>query len=368
MSFYSEFIERCEEEYVNAIDLKVKATINPGIYKQVQEMAQGDIEKWSVSFKYFYDLAQSMRKAKIIRFSGQQAKLFLNTPRCAGQDYTHWLRLPYPLVWLNLDEPFQWTTFESYTPDMVGPFSQYKPLPSDRQNLAVKVRGILLEDKNVHDAFCEGTLIHPTNEAAKLTFEQDRIKPENIKGSIKFKDIDEEIPMRTIERIIGIHFISPLSETVFNEDSTCILIMRDGTLKFGGAEAYRQHRDQMITFVIHAINYLTSPSMKLVHREPDQALQRKRQRSGKEPLPGWYEIVWRKQINDYSKKKESDIVYHHSFRYDVRGNFASYTKGPMAGRVIWRPAHQRGLANSLYKPKVYRGENQPGQLEEIWRG
>jgi hypothetical protein len=106
-------------------------------------------------------------------------------------------------------------------------------------------------------------------------------------------------------------------------------------------------------WAVHFMNFLSSPSVKLVRQEHSEALQKKRKKSGKKPLPGWYEITYRKVIQDYTKDKIATGI-HHSFRYDVRGHFKTFTKGRMAGRVVWCPPHQRGLKHELYKPKIYK--------------
>lgn len=111
---------------------------------------------------------------------------------------------------------------------------------------------------------------------------------------------------------------------------------------------------QIIAWTIHMLNYLTSPSVVLERKEHSPELQKSREKKGKPLLPGWYEITYRKK-NYRSVVPSSGVPgTHHSFRYDVRGHFMSFTKGRLAGRVIWCPDHQRGLANDLYRPKSYR--------------
>lgn len=102
---------------------------------------------------------------------------------------------------------------------------------------------------------------------------------------------------------------------------------------------------------IHIMNYLTSPSIMLERKEHDAALQRARIKRGRGTLKDWYEIRYSKTIAQPTGLGPSG--FHHSFRYDVRGHFAHIKKGRLAGRSIWIPAHQRGLANQTYRPKVY---------------
>jgi hypothetical protein len=79
------------------------------------------------------------------------------------------------------------------------------------------------------------------------------------------------------------------------------------------------------------MNFLSSPSVKLVFQEPSAALNKKRQRSGKKLLPGFYEITYRRLIKDYNKDKISQKAYTHRFRYRVRGHFKRFTWGCLMG-------------------------------------
>jgi len=42
----------------------------------------------------------------------------------------------------------------------------------------------------------------------------------------------------------------------------------------------------------------------------------------------------------------------HAIRYDVRGHFRRLA----GGKTTWVRAHQRGLSNELYVPKVYKAD------------
>ena len=55
-------------------------------------------------------------------------------------------------------------------------------------------------------------------------------------------------------------------------------------------------RHEYDVFESVAKGYVTETSVKLVRNEHDVALQKARQRRGQEPLPGWYEITYRKHI------------------------------------------------------------------------
>lgn len=123
----------------------------------------------------------------------------------------------------------------------------------------------------------------------------------------------------------------------------------------GRLDDLHQH---FVVMAVHIMNYLTSPSIILERKEVAEALQRARIKRGRLPLPGWYEIKYAKTRN--APRPGTGQGAAHSFRYDVRGHFKHIKIGRLAGRVVWCPAHQRGLAHSTYRPKSYRiekGEN-----------
>ena len=162
-----------------------------------------------------------------------------------------------------------------------------------------------------------------------------------------------EVQRHEIERVFQVHFFLHDQDTLASTDSAGLIVTTDNRL------LYAQHgtvetRKRMLAWAVHVINFLSSPSVKLAYQPPSAALNKKRERNGKEPLPGYYEITYRREIKDYSKDKISAKKFEHSFRYDVWGGFAHFKLGRMAGRVVWRPAHQRVLKNSTYNPKGYR--------------
>ena len=166
----------------------------------------------------------------------------------------------------------------------------------------------------------------------------------------------EGIDYTTVERLFHVVFLMPLQDFPMNIHSFTIGVLKDNTIwcaKRTSTEAVLTKAQQ---WVIHLINFLSSPGVKLVARQPDAALQKARARRGKAPLPGWYEITYRSNLGEYTKDKKSTQVWHHSFRYDVRGHFNADTS-----QAAGRP---RGLdqqpstrpKNPLYKPKGYKQE------------
>jgi hypothetical protein len=248
--------------------------------------------------------------AQMIRISKQQAEVFLTIPAIEGQD-ARWMHLPFPKTFLQFDSPM---IFDNY---ISGDLEVAKSTQ--------RVHGALLLE-------------------AKTTPEEQG----------KIVDMYGQI-VEDVDTYFQIVWLMPEDEEVFLQTHTAILtIMRDGTLRmFDQKNPDALVRNRMLIWMIHMINFLSSPSVKLSYRTPDLALQKARQRRGKAPLPGWYEITYRKQCGDYTKNPVTEKKWEHSFRYDVRGHFKQFQRGRMAGRVIWSPPHQRGLKNELYKPKIY---------------
>lgn len=225
-------------------------------------------------------------------------------PRVDGQDFS-WLRMPFLHTYIALDKPV----------DFHGYMSGYR----DEPPVCVKVRGILIND-------------------------WDMLKAPALK-------IDKAPPNAT--RILQVIFFVPLDDDPGNVHiaSLCVagneLIIDTRCTDWGT-------RQRMLTWLIHIVNFLSSPSVKLAPAQVDAALQKARIRRGKEPLPGWYEITYRKVCHDYTPGPTTSKALEHGFRYDVRGHFKRFEHGRMTGRVIWCPPHQRGLKHDLYKPKTYR--------------
>ena len=110
-------------------------------------------------------------------------------------------------------------------------------------------------------------------------------------------------------------------------------------------------RKLLINLAVGICLFINSINVNIVEVLGSTSMSKKRRKQGK-PIPADYYIckLEQKEIHTLGHSLEGG---HHGFRYDVRGHFKHYTKGVRAGRTSWIPPHQRGLANSIYKPKVY---------------
>lgn len=399
MGFYSDFIGQCEKlgdpESVASL-MRVRSQLvgitPPGLHLAFPIPADTPPkirEAVAREAMYFVQTAVMMKRARIVRLLGAQAQVFLETPGVEGQDYVNWLRLPYQELYVQLDPPIVFGGYASeYDPKMEAgagtvPGAILDPPGSwdnivDVEELARRFRTRAKGDpivKGVLLVECPGSKIKRLGFRAREFLEWyisdesamqsdpvgDPLKPGS--GNLKV-----EIDMTQCERVLQVCFLIPLPDYFLNTHIATLAIMKDGRL-LCSKQGLWQTRKRMIDWAIHLINFLSSPSVKLVPAEHEPALQKARARRGKPPLPGWYEITYRKHIKEYTKDKFSTRRWEHSFRYDVRGHFARYTRGPMAGRVIWVPPHQRGVKHALYKPKTYRsGEPVLDSPTEVWKG
>jgi hypothetical protein len=276
----------------------------------------------------FEKLAVLMANAKIVRLLGDQAKVFLNMPIQEGQNYIDWLRLPYEIMYISPDPPFK---FEGYAGeidhddyaghDISGKQVRYK---SQYSHLDPMVKGIILA-------------------------QSDKDQFHRLKKSWEYFDSLNAI------RVIQVNFLMPIPDFYFNIHTATLAVLPNNTLHYTRV-GHLKTRVKIIHWAVHLINFLSSPSIKMVSAQPSEKLQKARKKRGKTPLPGWYEITYRKVIKDYTKDKVSEKRWEHSFRYDVRGHFKRFNVGRMVGRVVWCPPHQRGLKHELYKPKTYKYE------------
>lgn len=331
MSFFSEYIAHSDE-----LIAETTAGFEKGKFLNHSADVMAALRKDLWFIKYVVAL---MKECRIVKLAGEQAEVFLGMPIIAEQDYSL-LRAPFPRLYIEMVEtPFT--------------FTKYKDIDENITHDELKIRGVMI---------AELTPAMTVNPNDIITMEY---------------GFSEEVAA-TAARFIQVIVYAPLPGFADNTFVATMAITKDGRVIYpfhfqdeGKLSAQREMALRILHWGIHIMNFLTSPAVILEAKEFDIALQKARQKKGKPPLPGWYEISYTQ-----SRTRPKVVVepgasgIHHGFRYDVRGHFMHFTKGRMAGRVIWCPPHQRGLQNELYKPKTYRvgtGEKLPPPTE-IWKG
>lgn len=329
MSHYSRFIELAEQSWEN--------------FKAEGHLMFRDKDayhKHGTDYLLFNSTAQLMRRATIIRLRGDQSAIFMDTPVDPQQDFKTWLRLPFQHVYIQLEQPVTFFDYAPRTPEQLVEWQRdYDSAPSDEERERLR---FLRESPN---PLIRGVLISQTDDPKSL-------KATNLEHEPNVLDF----PLSQAVRVIHAVFLIPLAAFEMNIHSFTMCITEDNRLATAKRFSSAATLTRATQWLVGIINFLSSPSVKLVPNTPSRELQRARAKRGKPPLEDWYEITFRKHIREYSHNKKSEKKWEHSYRYDVRGHFKTFTKGPMVGRRIWCPAHHRGVKHKLYRPKGYRSE------------
>lgn len=291
----------------------------------------------------FLRTAGLIRGAKIIRIRGEQSAVFLDAPVHETQDWKRWLRLPFPVVYIEPEQPF---AFPGYDHGVEQGIAEAIANGADQEEID-RLRMI----ERVKAPLIRGVVL-----AEGDSIEGIRVAKAGGEGGPWPSDIGVDLKDAPIVRLILAAFLLPVPGFELNMHIMTTAILDDGRLAVSLHGHMMETRRRMRGWVIHTVNFLSSPSVKLVAREHSRELQRARAKKGKDPLPGWYEITYRRHVQEYGGAKIAVKRWEHSFRYDVRGHFKRFERGAMAGRVIWSPPHQRGVKHVLYKPKGYREE------------
>jgi hypothetical protein len=96
------------------------------------------------------------------------------------------------------------------------------------------------------------------------------------------------------------------------------------------------------------LDLLSSPSIRLASVN---LTQKRRGKKKKRSTRKVFEIDWSTTTKEAGAGGSGS---RHSYRYDVRGNWATFTKGRLAGRRIWRKPHQRGLDADGLRQRTYK--------------
>jgi hypothetical protein len=161
-----------------------------------------------------------------------QAQLFMEIPEMPQQDYVQWLRQPFPRIFIHFDQAI---TFRNYLGSIDLDEGRTEPYEQ-------KVRAVLM-----------------------LECPRDKI-PENIKFNV-------EVQMHEIERVFQVHFFLHDKHTLASTDSAGLIATCDNRL------LYAQHgtvetRKRMLAWAVHVINFLSSPSVKLIFQGQSSAVKK----------------------------------------------------------------------------------------------
>lgn len=280
---------------------------------------------------------QQMRSSRIVKMPTEQATVFLGMEHILEQDFSQ-LHSPYQHLYIEFPQPVKLAEYDDVT------------------------------DKVTHkDVDIKAVMITELTENALATM---------LKDYPDLSQISFGLPEEATAKIIQVNVFIPLARHPRNTYVATFAVSHTGKLirpldapsETGNMGTNPTLSKIFIDWAIHTLNFLTSPSIILDRKEPEIALQRARAKRGREPLPGWYEITYKRAQVAVKESIPGASGIHHSFRYDVRGHMMHVKKGRLAGRVIWIPPHQRGLANELYKPKVYRVAQDMPDQPTPWKG
>ena len=131
--------------------------------------------------------------------------------------------------------------------------------------------------------------------------------------------------------------------------STCLFFDANGDLL---EDRVPNDWNKLSSIARNILDFLALPSVR-VEPEPGMAkINRSRKKRNKAPLTDYHIIHWSDTSHPQSNVSDTGIKHH--VRYDVRGNWATYTRGTLVGRRIWRRPHQRGPVDAPFRAKGYQ--------------
>lgn len=101
---------------------------------------------------------------------------------------------------------------------------------------------------------------------------------------------------------------------------------------------------------IACVAYINCENVTLSKVVADPTINAKRKSKGKRQIEDYY--ICRIRGVQYESDPVDKTDRHVSFRFDVRGHFRRLEDG----RMTWVRAHQRGVKNEIYRPKIYKAE------------
>jgi len=103
--------------------------------------------------------------------------------------------------------------------------------------------------------------------------------------------------------------------------------------------------------VRNILDFLALPSVRLPIEPGIAKINRTRKKKHKPPLTDYHIVNWSEGSPPDAFPGATGGT--HRVRYDVRGHWAMFARGVLAGRRIWRRTHQRGPVEAPFRPKGY---------------
>lgn len=286
-----------------------------------------------------------MREAKRIVMKAEQAHVFLETAEPEkGQDFATYFRLPFASLFIAFDKP---VVLKDYT---------MFDMPTNADEVVDTFTGVGRRFV-AHNIEVLGALFWEVTGAELIDhfMKTERTPWEKYAFGDLPNYVDSIDDLINVERRIMTALImkDPLNVGDVMWHSQGLMVTKSNELTYSvPARTSAEDNAMLKRWIIHVVDFLNSPTIQLVMRTPDAKLQRARARSNKPALVGWYEIEWSKRAERYARGTPTGR--HVSYRFDVRGHFKLFRRGRLAGRRVWCPPHQRGLAHDTYRPHSYR--------------
>lgn len=272
-----------------------------------------EIRGESVAHSYALGMAKS---AKTILFSADQAAVF----RGVTKDYTDSLefRSPFEQILLQFD----------------------KPLPIE----SVAEGKVLFEDRILGIMLSQGVIDRGAIEAAK------ELRAMSLLTDGVYSPVGLENELGKVHNVIVIVFedmniyrMSWISDGLHETVSQMIAEEVDDVEHM--SPEMLNYQIGLKNLVIACIGFINCDNVKLEEVRPYVNVRKLRKNKNKK-APEPYYVCRIDKVDRGTVATGTGTA--HSYRYDVRGHFRR-----LQGRTIWVRAHQRGLANDVYVPKLY---------------
>lgn len=286
-------------------------------------------------------MVNGLRSSKVVLFDTEQAEVFMNSSY-PFENYPHFV---FPEIFINFTRPLAvaWPDIYMFDSNVWGVKNQ----PSGTENY----QGILIRQADVNS-------LQP-NRSLNLT---DVIESKGFFGLV-----DEKVA--TVESIKGCS--SSWYESLGKDgDMDCfeVTFTPQSFPDFDNREVHRLYNtldgaETLHRLTVNLLYFLSCENVDFDYHEPQSSKEFMR-RIGQRTQNPFYTIKF-KRSGERTRPISTGTGKPHSYRYDVRGHFRHlrderYERNPDGTyKVMWVPAHQRGLANELYVPALRDVTRQP---------